>query len=110
MGRVEIQAAHIMHERNVFFVGGLAPVRSYPAAEPTFSRSIRSFRPLSREEAESVRPNRISLLTARAGDTWQSIAERERGVVKPATLAIMNDHTVNDQPRAGERLKVVVAE
>jgi len=30
-------------------------------------------------------------------------------VVKASTLAIMNGHAVNDQPRAGERLKIVVA-
>jgi hypothetical protein len=29
--------------------------------------------------------------------------------VKATTLAIMNDHTVDDQSKAGERLKIVVA-
>jgi predicted Zn-dependent protease len=65
---------------------------------------------LSRGEAEGVRPNRIDLYTAREGDTWQSIADRVgRGLAKPATLAIMNGHAIDDQPRAGERLKIVVA-
>jgi hypothetical protein len=29
--------------------------------------------------------------------------------VKASTLAIMNDHAVDDQPKPGERLKIVVA-
>jgi hypothetical protein len=46
--------------------------------------------------------------TARQGDTWQGIAERQvKGLVKAATLAIMNGRTVSDQPLSGERLKIV---
>jgi predicted Zn-dependent protease len=77
--------------------------------EPSFSRTIASFRPLTRAEAENIRPNRIDFYTARQGDTWQAIAERSGGIVKPSTLAIMNGHTVGEQPRPGERLKIVVA-
>jgi predicted Zn-dependent protease len=78
--------------------------------DPAFWQSLRTFRPLSRAEAESIRPNRIGLYVARGGDTWQSIAEGAgRGLVKAATLAIMNGHAVTDQPRPGQRLKIVVA-
>jgi predicted Zn-dependent protease len=109
LGRVQLRAAHILQDRNVFLVAGIAPVDGYAKMEPTFTTSIRSFRPLSRAEAESVRPNRIDLYTARPGDTWQSIAASQgKGVVKATTLAIMNDHAVDEQPRAGERLKIVV--
>jgi predicted Zn-dependent protease len=66
--------------------------------DPAFWQSLRSFRP------------RISTYTVRPGDTWQSIAEREgRGLAKPTTLAMMNGHAVTDQPRPGQRLKIVVA-
>ena len=85
------------------------PTRAKLQACP-FTTTIHSFKPLSRSEAEGIAPNRVDLYTARAGDTWQSIAERQGGrVVKPATLAIMNGHAVNDQPRPGERIKIVVA-
>jgi predicted Zn-dependent protease len=110
LGRVTVRAAHIALDREVLFVAGIAPQPTYDRSEPAFVKSINSFRPLSRTEAESVRPNRIDLYTAREGDTWQSIAERAgRGVIKASTLAIMNGHSVNDQPRPGERLKIVVA-
>jgi predicted Zn-dependent protease len=108
-GRAGIRAAHIVHERSVFLVAGIAPQQTYQRLEPTFGKSLDSFRPITRAEAESIHPNRIDLYTARPGDTWQAIAERAgKSVVKASTLAIMNGHAVHDQPRAGERLKIVV--
>ena len=110
LGRVTVRAAHIALDREVLFVAGIAPQPTYDRSEPAFVKSINSFRPLSRTEAESVRPNRIDLYTAREGDTWQSIAQRAgNGVVSAATLAIMNEHAVDEQPKPGTRLKIVVA-
>ncbi len=110
MGQVGLRAAFVSQNRNVYLVGGIAPVDGFQQVEPTFSRSLQTFRPLSAAQAEDVHPNRIDLYTARQGDTWQSIAQqRGRGVVKPDTLAIMNGRDVNEQPRAGDRLKIVVA-
>jgi predicted Zn-dependent protease len=111
VGRVGVRAAHIAHARNVFIVAGMAPAQVYSRVEPMFSRTVNSFRPLTAAEAENIRPNRIDFYTARAGDTWQAIAERQsNGVVKATTLAIMNGHAVNEQPRPGERVKIVVGE
>lgn len=108
-GRVMIRAAHVMLDRDVYLLAGIAPLDAYDRVEPTFTKSLESFRSMTRGEAEGLRPNRISLYTARAGDTWQSIAERAgQGTVKPSTLAIMNGHAANEQPRTGERLKIVV--
>ena len=52
----------------------LPPARTFDAVEREFSASARSFRSLSRAEAESIRPNRIDLYTVRPNDTWSSIA------------------------------------
>src|SRR5437773_994304 len=88
LGRVRIRAAHIVHDRSVYFAAGVAPIDVFDRMDPAFWQSLRTFRPLTRAEAESVRPNRINFYTARAGDTWQSIAEREgRCLAKPSTLA-----------------------
>ena len=110
LGRVQVRAAHVTLDRKVFLVAGIAPIAAYVKAEPAFSQSITSFRLLSRGDVEGIRANRIDLYTARAGDTWQSIAARQgNGVVKATTLAIMNNHALNEQPRPGERLKIVVS-
>ena len=94
---------------SVYFVGGIAKPEDYPHVEAAFNDAIKSFRALARNEADDVQPNKVELYTAREGDTWQSIAQRAgKGFVKATTLAIMNDHAVDDQPKPGERLKIVV--
>jgi predicted Zn-dependent protease len=109
LGRVAVHAAHIVHGKNIFMVAGIAPIDLFGAADRDFMASIDSFQPITAAQAEAIHPNRIDLYTARAGDTWPSIAERAgEGTIKPATLAIMNGHSAGDQPRAGERLKIVV--
>jgi predicted Zn-dependent protease len=109
LGRVTVRAAHIAHADHIYLVAGIAKVDAYDAVAGAFGTAIDSFRPLNASEVADVHPNRIDLYTARAGDTWQSLAERQsRGVEKAATLAIMNGHDVNDQPAPGERLKIAV--
>ncbi len=118
MGRVQLRALFIRNApsgpsrtESVYFVAGVAPVDAYPNAAPAFGRSLESFRPMSAADAERLQPNRIDLYTAKQGDTWQGIAERQsKGIIKPTTLAIMNGHPVNDQPLPGERLKIVVGD
>ena len=109
LGEIVAQMAHIRHDRNVYAVGGIGPVGDMARVEREVDRSIRSFRSLSRDEADSILPNEIALYVAREGDTWQQIAQRGGDdVVQAATLAIMNGYPVNEQPRPGDRLKIVV--
>lgn len=108
LGSVVTLAAHIVHDRNVYLFAGIAPPNLYEAAQRQFSGSIRSFRELSPQEAATIRPNRVDLYTVRPGDTWQGIAEANDNVVKPSTLAIMNDYEPSQPPRAGDRIKIVV--
>ena len=109
LGRVQVRAAHIVYERSVYLVAGVAPLNAFDASEPAFTKTIDSFRSLTRADAERLQPNKIAIYTAKAGDTWQTIAARAgKNSVKPSTLAIMNGRAVSEQPHAGERLKIVV--
>lgn len=109
LGNVVVMAAHVVHERSVYLFAGLAPPNEFESVQRQFEQSIRSFRSLSREEAAGIRPNRVDVYTVRNGDTWQSIAARSGdGALKPSTLAIMNNYDPSQQPRPGDRLKVVV--
>lgn len=110
LGKVVTRAAYIHHERNVFVIAGIAQPNAFETLDRAYNDAIRSFRPLTRNEALEIRPNRIEMYTVQAGDTWQSIAQRSTaGNVKASTLAIMNDHAVAEQPTAGSRIKIVVA-
>ena len=109
IGDVTARVAHIRYDRELYVLGGLGPANIFPGVEAEINRSIRSFRPMSREEADSILPNEIATYVARSGDTWQSIAQASGiEIVNARTLAIMNGSPVNEQPRAGDRLKIVV--
>ncbi len=109
VGDATARAAHIAFDRNLFLIAGLAPAGEFSRVEDDFARSIRSFRPLSQDEARAIRPNRIDFYVVRSGDTWQSVASRAGGGnVRASTLAVMNHYPVNEQPRPGERIKIVV--
>jgi predicted Zn-dependent protease len=110
IGKVMARGAHVVLGRDTFFIGGIASPDLYPRVAGDFDRAIQSFRQMSRDEADAVEPNLVDLYTAREGDTWQSIAQRAgKGLVSAATLAIMNDHAIDEQPKPGTRLKIVVA-
>jgi len=109
LGNVTMRAAHIVHNGNVYLVAGFSAPNVFEPLDSAILASIRSFKPLSAAEAETVHPNRVDIYIVRQGDSWQSIAERSGGVVKPMTLAIMNGAEPNSQPVAGRRIKIVVA-
>ena len=109
MGAVTLRAAHIAHDKQVYVVAGLVPQNTFQQVDGTFLASIRSFRTMSAAEAEQVRPNRVDFYVVRPGDTWASIAERSGGVIKPATLAVMNNSEPGSGPKPGSRIKIVVS-
>ena len=108
LGGVRSRVAHIMYDRNMYMVAGFVTPSAFRQTDGAFSTSIRSFRSLSAAEAEGIRPDRVDLCVVRAGDTWQSIAERTGSTLKPATLAIMNNATPSSEPQPGTRIKIVV--
>jgi predicted Zn-dependent protease len=111
LGRIQVRALFIRHDQRVYLAAGVSPLEAYSGLSSTFTKSLESFRAMSAADAERLQPNRIDLYTARQGDTWQSISERQsKGIIKATTLAIMNGHPVNDQPPPGERLKIVVSD
>src|SRR5262249_13300597 len=54
VGRVRLRAAHILHQRDVYLVAGVAPIDLFDGVDQEFTDSLRSFRPMSRAEAEAV--------------------------------------------------------
>lgn len=108
LGDVASRAAHILHNGAFYLVAGLVSPELFRQVDANFLDGIRSFRPLSAAEAESIQPFRVDLYTARAGDTWAALAERSSGAVKAATLAVMNNSAPGSQPQPGARIKIVV--
>jgi predicted Zn-dependent protease len=108
-GIVRMQAAHVMLDGRVIMLGGMTPRSQYTDRRGSFDSSIASFAPLGREEAGRIRPNRLTFSTVREGDTWESIAKRTGNLIKPRSLAVLNDSAPETPPVPGRRIKVVVA-
>src|SRR5207253_6345952 len=86
LGRVQMRVLVVRNETSgpnrtprteTYLVAGVAPIDAFPTVSGTFAKSLDSFRGMSAADAERLQPNRIQLYTAKAGDTWQSIAERQ---------------------------------
>ena len=80
-----------------------------PATEKTFRASIDSFRRLGPEEVAKVKPLRIGLVAAKAGDTSAAISARMVVPDKPLeTFALLNGLEDAGALKPGERYKLVV--
>jgi predicted Zn-dependent protease len=91
-------------------VAGLATTAQFNRVDDQFDASIGSFRTLSQSEADRIQPSRVDYYVVRGGDSWESIARGVGGgAIKASTLAIMNGSTPATPPRAGDRIRVVVA-
>ena len=111
IGQAGARAAHIQHGDRIYLLVGIAAAGQFTAARASFDQAIGSFRPLTAAQAAAIKPNRVDLYTARAGDAWASLASRSGdGSIKASTLAIMNKYTPTQPPRAGDRLKIVVTQ
>jgi predicted Zn-dependent protease len=110
VGPMIARVAFIQSGSSVYLLGAFADADGYRLVEREIHDSLYSFRRLSRDEADRIRPNRIAVYQVREGDTWQRIAQRiGAGIVPATTLAVMNGFPVNEQPLAGDVIKVVQA-
>jgi predicted Zn-dependent protease len=82
---------------------------SQGAAPPaSLDELLLSFRLISSEEAQSLRPRKIEAVQARAGDTAASLASRMAGDNKLAHFLMLNGRQPSQPLRPGEPLKIVV--
>jgi predicted Zn-dependent protease len=109
VGEVVMRAAHVRVGRQLYVIAGFTPQDQFDLIDPDIQASVKTFRQLSPQEAQNIRPNRVDFYTVQKNDSWQSIAARQgKGYVNAATLAIMNDHEVSVQPQQGDRIKIIV--
>ena len=80
-----------------------------PGLQGAADETIKSFRTLSKQEATSLQPLRIRLVTVQAGDTIASMAARMNGFDRPEDLfRILNDIAPDGPlPAVGQKVKIV---
>lgn len=80
-----------------------------PAHEKQFRASIDSFRKINPDEADTVRPLRIGLATAKPGDTAASVSARMVVPDKPLeTFELLNGLESAGPLKPGQRYKLVI--
>ena len=96
----------IRYDGKLYRFTGLAPQGSGRLTE--ISRATDTFRSLSRAERNATPERRIDIVTVRSGDTAESLGRRmavdELGVER---FRVLNGLRDREQPRAGERVKIV---
>jgi predicted Zn-dependent protease len=108
-GIVRVQAAHISYEGQLYLVAGVVSRSRHREYQQLFDDTIRSFAPISAQDAARIKPNRLAFTTVRSGDTWQAVADRTGGLIPAPELAVLNGFTANSQPPVGQRIKIVSA-
>lgn len=83
---------------------------SSPEAQPqrAIAELFRSFRNLSEAEASTLRPRVIDVISARPGDTLQSLASRMASERPRDLFLALNGRAANQPVKAGEMIKLVV--
>jgi predicted Zn-dependent protease len=86
----------------------LAPADGFGAREAGFDQTIRSFQRLSNQEASALKPLRIRVVTAGAGDTAQSLAARMVFEdFREERFRVLNGLNPGDAVKSGERYKII---
>ncbi|MCV3734742.1 M48 family metalloprotease [Rhizobium sp. TRM96647] len=79
-----------------------------PALEPTADVLKTSFRQLTPQEVASLKPLRVRVVTARAGDTVASLAGRMMGTDRKLDLfRLINAMTATSTIKPGDKIKII---
>jgi len=97
-------------ERTMFRFLFLSPPAQTASLNEPYRRTTYSFAKLSEREAQTAQPPRIRTVRVAAGDTVESLAQRmpfdELGAQR---FRVMNGLTAGQQPRVGDRVKIISA-
>lgn len=109
LGDVRARIACVQAPSGTFVVAGVAGVARFADFQSRFGAAISSVRVMTDAETARILPQRVQIETSEAGDTWDSVARRNGGVVMGSLLAILNHAAADAAVTPGAKLKVVVA-
>ncbi|GGZ74849.1 M48 family metalloprotease [Algibacter mikhailovii] len=68
---------------------------------------VLSLRKLSIEEQSHITINRMSIVTAKKGETIQSLSKREHNLLNENLTCVINDKNTSDKLKKGEQIKII---
>jgi predicted Zn-dependent protease len=105
-GKVGLDFTWIAHGGLVFQVAGLAPLQRFAGAQPAFTATGSSFRPLTAAERAGIKEQRIRIVKARAGETLDALARRTSSAWRTEEIAVANGLAVGTPLAEGQLIKV----
>jgi predicted Zn-dependent protease len=105
-----IELTWIAHGGLVFQFLAVAPSDRAKDLQPVFDSVTGGFRPLSSQERAGITEKRVRLITARGGETIESLATRALSSWKADEVAVVNGLLASAPLREGQVLKVAVEE
>jgi predicted Zn-dependent protease len=99
----------IYHEGRAFLIQGSAKAaQPFTAHRSAMEETIRSFKTLTTEERQQIKPLTLRLVTAKPGDTYAALAQGSPlGRNAEKYLRLINAQYPQGEPAAGQTLKVV---
>lgn len=98
-------------ERTMFRFLFMSPPAQTASLNEPFRRTTYSFAKLSDREAQAAQPPRIRTVRVAAGDTAESLARRMPfDDFGPQRFRVINGLTAGQQPRVGDRVKIITGE
>jgi predicted Zn-dependent protease len=109
VGTVDVRFVAIAWSEDTFYrFLFISPPNATARLTPAFERTARSLHRLSDSEAASIRPLRVRVVTARQGDTVESLA-RAMPVdrLQKEQLTVLNGMPADYQLKPGDKVKVI---
>ena len=91
LGPVTAKIGFFLQRDKVYYISGIAKTEDFKKARPFSEKSIKSFKELSQQEANNIRPNRVRLHKVKKGQNLAGILrEFGRAADEIKTAALLN--------------------
>jgi predicted Zn-dependent protease len=105
-GRVALALTWIDHQGQVYQLMGMSTPKRYPAYAKAFEDIAASFRPLTAAERDSIREDRLRVVSARSSESLEALVKRSKSSWSAEETAVANALEVGESLRNGQLLKV----
>ncbi len=109
-GQIAVDLFWAAHRAHIYRLSGVTATTRYREYAPLFERTAQSFRPLTGPERASVRKITLRVAVARPGETLDELSARSGNTWSVEETAVANSLEPDARLRAGQRLKIAVAE
>jgi hypothetical protein len=108
--KVVADAVWIAYAGSIWRIIGVASGPAYKAHKGAFNSTMRSFRPLTEAEKESVKAVRLRVVEVKEGESLQKLGKRTKNEWTVHETAVRNGIFADAVLPQGEKLKVAIAE